>query len=442
MGWVVRIAIAALLLIIGAAGTAPAASPEKESPKPPRISDVAMARVLIRSGRLRDALVFLKQARPADEEQDIERRFLLGGVYMRLGMPGKAAEHFEAILAMRPGLTRVRLELAGAHYATGLDEKAKRHFELSLADGLPSSVERSVAGFLNAIDARKRWSLRFSAALLPETNAVRRTGRRTVRIGGATFRLNEDARGASGVGAQTAAGAAFSPGITDSVRAHLAVSAAARLYDNSSWNDVSLVAEAGLARLFDGGALSGGLRAGRRWAGTKGFERSVGPWASFERRVGSRVRLRLRGSMDYREHDERDDLDGWRMAVNSGVRYAYDSRTVLEAGPYFDVVSAQKDYRSSRLAGLSGGVSRAFKKGIHLSLSGSFQSQRYRANDPLFGVRRKDTALRLSARVVNASLKIQGFAPYAGYSYERNRSNIPLYEYENHGLLMGLSRDY
>ena len=215
----------------------------------------------MKAGRFRDARVFLEQARAASEEEKIERRFLLGKVYMRLGMPRKASEQFEAILALRLGLTRIRLELANAHYAAGFDEKAKRHFELSLADGLPSSVENAVEGFINAIDSRKRWSLHVSGAILPETNAVRRT----------------------------------------------------------------------------------------------------------------------------------------------------DSRTVLEAGPYFDVIEARKDYRSSRLVGLSGGVSRAF---------------------------------RLSGKIVNSSLKFGGFAPYVGYSYERNRSNISLYEYQNHGVLMGLSRDF
>ena len=407
-----------------------------------KISPLALARLLMKAGRFRDARVFLEQARPASEDEKIERRFLLGKVYMRLGMPRKAAEHFEAILTLRPDLTRVRLELASAHYAAGLNEKAKRHFELSLADGLPSSVENAVEGFINTIDARKRWSLHVSAAMLPETNAVRRTDSRTVQIGGATFRLNEDAREAPGVGAQLAAGAAFSPTIADDVRGHFALSSAAKLYEKSRWNDISLIGELGLTRLFDGGSLSGGLRAGRRWAGSEGFQSSVGPWVSFDRRTSNRIRIRLRTNLDYRKHDERDDLDGWRFAVNSSVRYALDSRTVLEAGPYFDVIEARKDYRSSRLVGLSGGVSRAFKKGIFVSVSASVQSQRYRAEDPLFGTRREDSAFRLSGKIVNSSLKFGGFAPYVGYSYERNRSNISLYEYQNHGLLMGLSRDF
>ena len=407
-----------------------------------QISPLAFARLLMKAGRFQDARAFLEQARPEREEEKIERRFLLGKVYMRLGMPRKAAEQFEAILVIRPDLTRVRLELASAHYAAGLDEKAKRHFELSLADGLPSSVENAVEGFINTIDARKRWSLHVSGAILPETNAVRRTDSRTVQIGGATFRLNEDAREEPGVGAQLAGGAAFSPTIADDVRGHFALSSAAKLYEKSQWNDISLIAEIGLTRLFDGGALSGGLRAGRRWAGSEGFQSSVGPWVSFDRRTSRRIRIRLRTNLDYRKHDEREDLDGWRFAVNSSVRYALDSRTVLEAGPYFDVVEARADHRSSRLAGLSGGVSRAFKKGIFVSVSASVQSQRYLAKDPLFGVKREDEAFRLSGKVVNSSLKFGGFAPYVGYSYEKNRSNISLYEYQNHGVLMGLSRDF
>ncbi|MCY3823651.1 MAG: tetratricopeptide repeat protein, partial [Nitrospinae bacterium] len=364
--WIVFLVASAAVLLFPFEAFAASSSGAREAAAKQKISNLAFARLLIKAGRYRDARVFLEQARPVSEEGKIEKRFLLGKVYMRLGMPRKAVEQFEAILVIRPDLTRVRLELASAQYAAGFDEKAKRHFELSLADGLPSSVENAVEGFIHAIDARKRWSLHLSAALLPETNAVRRTGNRTVQIGGATFRLNEDAREAPGVGVQLAAGAAFSPRIADDVRGHFALSSAAKLYEKSQWNDISLIGEAGLTRLFDSGALSGGLRLGRRWAGSEGFQSSVGPWMSFERRTSRRVRIRFRTNVDYRHHDERDDLDGWRVTVNPSIRYALDSRTVLEAGPFFDFIEARKDHRSSRLVGLSGGVSRALKNGVFI----------------------------------------------------------------------------
>ena len=224
------------------------------------------------AGRFEDALVFLKQAQPANEEQAIERHFLLGAVYMRLRQPREAAEQYEAILVIRPDLTRARLELARAHYAAGQDDKAKYHFQLSLGDKLPSSVESVVEGFLNAIDARKRWSAYVSIAALPETNAVRRTDRETVQIGGATFRLNEDAREAPGIGTQLSAGGAYFPTVGDGLRGHFALSTAAKLYEQSAWNDIALIGKAGLTRLFNGGSMPPAacksVAAGRAWQGS------------------------------------------------------------------------------------------------------------------------------------------------------------------------------
>ncbi|MDD9993060.1 MAG: surface lipoprotein assembly modifier [Rhodospirillales bacterium] len=415
-------------------GQPPAAAPE--------ISDLAAGRLLVQAGRFEDALVFLKQAQPANEEEAIERHFLLGAVYMRLRQPREAAEQYEAILVIRPDLTRVRLELARAHYAAGQDDKAKYHFQLSLGDRLPSSVESAVESFLNAIDARKRWSAHVSIAALPETNAVRRTDRETVQIGGATFRLNEDAREASGIGTQLSAGGAYFPTVGDGLRGHFALSTAAKLYEQSAWNDIALVGKAGLTRLFEGGSASGGVQVGRRWQGTAGFQSSVGPWARVDYRLSNRTRVGANTNADYRKHDERDDLDGWRISLNPIVRYVLDSQTVLEAGPQFELVEARTDHRSSRLAGLGVGVSRAFENGITASLSASAQLNGYRGEDPLFEKTREDRIGWLSVRVLHRSLQLSGFAPYVGYTYERSTSNIPLHDYENHGAILGLTREF
>ena len=441
--WFARfISACALTALVAVGAQAGSAESTSQPAAAPELSDLAVGRLLIKAGRFEDALAFLKQARPADDDEEIERHFLLGAVYMRLRRPREAAEQYEAILVIRPDLTRVRLELARAHYAAGQDDKAKYHFQLSLGDKLPSSVESVVEGFLNAIDARKRWSAHVSIAALPETNAVRRTDRETVQIGGATFRLNEDAREASGIGTQLSAGGAYSPIVGAGLRGHFALSTAAKLYERSAWNDIALVGKAGLTWLFDGGSVSGGMQAGRRWQGTAGFQSSVGPWARVDYRLSGRARVSASSNVDYRKHDERDDLDGWRVSLNPTVRYMLDSQTVLEAGPQLELVDARADHRSNRLTGLGIGVSRAFENGITASLSASAQLNGYRGEDPLFGMTREDRVMWLSARVLHRSLQLDGFAPYVGYTYERSSSNIPLHNYENHGAILGLTREF
>ena len=395
--------------------------------------------MLLRAGRFEHARVFLEQAQPSTEEESIERLFLLGRIEMRLGMPGRAAERFEAILDRRPELTRVRLELARAYVLTGHDDKAKHHFHASLSDELPSSVEAAVETFLRGIDARKRWSVSLSASMLPET---RRSDREEVLIGGVPFRLNEDARESSGVGVLLSTGASFSPTVSDNLRGVLAASAAAKLYERSDWNDVSTSGDIGLAHLSDKGSVSGGLRLGRRWVGGDGYQRSLGPW--------TRARLRLSGSTDlglalsagYRTHDERPDRDGWRIALTPRLAHVLDGRTSISVEPTFELIEAKTDHHGSRLVGLGATITRTFDGGLSVSLSPGIHVRRHVAGDPLFGTRQIDRNYRLGVRVLHRSLRFAGFAPWIGYSFDSNRSNIPIREYSNHGVTAGVSRTF
>ena len=396
-------------------------------------------RLLIRAGRLEHARVLLQRARPSDEEESIERLFLLGRIEMRLGNPQRAAERFAAILTLRPELTRVRLELARAHFLTGDDDKARYHFNASLADELPSSVEAAVESFLRGIDARKRWSVSLSASLLPET---RRLDGEEVLIGGVPFRLSEEARASSGAGALLSSGASFSPAISDDLRGVLAASAAAKLYRRSDWNDVSTSGDIGLTRLSDIGSVSGGLRMGRRWVGGDGYQHSLGPWTQTRLRLSSSTHLGVALSAAYRSHDDRSDRDGWRFALAPRLVHVLDSRTSLRAELMFEWVEAERDHHGSRMIGLDTTVSRTFDGGLSVSLTPSVHLRRHVAEDPLFGRRQLDRNLRLGARVLHRSLRFGGFAPYIGYSVEVNRSNIPIRDYRNHGVFAGVSRAF
>ena len=399
-------------------------------------------RLLLRAGRLEHARTFLEQARPSGEEEEIERLFLLGRIEVRLGLPRQAIERFEAILVRKPGLTRVRLELARAYYLTGSDDKARYHFGLTAGDGLPSSVEAAVDEFLRRIDARRRWSVSVSAAILPESNPARRTESEEVRVGNVPFRLGEEARSSSGIGKLLGAGVSFSPVIGDDLRAVLAASGAARLYDRSDWNDVSVSGDIGLTRLWDRGSLSGGLRLGRRWLGGEPDHRSLGPWVRAGWRLSPSTRLEIDLSALDRRHDTRAWLDGWRIAVRPGLRHALDARTLIEIGPDIGIARAGTGHNASRRFGLGATVTRAFEGGLTLSVSPAVHLQRYEARHPLFGERRLDRGLRVGIRALHRSLRYEGFAPWVGYSFERTASNIELHEYRNHGAVIGVTRSF
>ena len=431
-----RTALALTLLAAAAAH----AEPAPETPGVPAgVSDMQAGRLLIRAGRLRDALAFLEQARPSNQEKQIERLFLLGRIEMRLGMPEEAAERFEAILVLRPGLTRVRLELARAYYLIGRDDKARYHFSASLADELPSSVENTVEGFLRRIDARKRWFASLSVSLLPET---RRPNRAEVLIGGIPFRLDEDARASSGIGALISAGASFSPTLTDDLRGVLAASAAAKIYERSTWNDVTVSGDLGLARLFARGSAAGGMRLGRQWTGGDSYNWSLGPWTRLRLQLADTTRLDTAVSAGYRTHDTRHSRDGWRLTASPRLVHALDGRTSIEVAPLFEAVRARANHHGSHLIGLGVTLSRAFAGGLSVALTPAAYIRRHGARDPLFATRQVDRNIRLGVRVLHRSLRYAGFAPYLGYSFEQNRSSIPIHEYRHHGVIGGITHAF
>ena len=81
-----------------------------------------------------------------------------------------AIESFRDILINRPGLVRVRLELARTFFLKEQDGLARRHFEAVLAGGVPPPVAVNILRFLDVMRARKRWTGYFGAAIAPDSN--------------------------------------------------------------------------------------------------------------------------------------------------------------------------------------------------------------------------------------------------------------------------------
>jgi len=427
--------VMALIASVGADAT-PARS---DTAVQAELSDLATARLLIRAGRLEHAHAFLEQAVPGTQEERIERLFLLGSIELRLGMSERAVERFEAILALRPELTRVRLELARAYYLAGRVDKARRTLRVSLADELPSSVEAAVESFVQQIDARRRWSVSLGANLLPET---RRRDLESVLIGGVPFVLDEEARGSSGAGVLLSGGVSFSNELTDGVRGVLASSAAAKSYERSSWNETTVSGEVGAARILDQGTVSGGIRFGRVWAGGEPERTTLGPWARGEWRLSGSTRIDLALNADRRRHDTRTTRDGRRLALTARVAHAVNARVAVTIEPIFEIVSAHEQHHANRLFGVGARTLRDFQGGLAVTLGASATARRYVGPDPLFATRRIDRTVRVLATVRHRALRLGGFAPYIGVSLERNSSTIPVHEYGIAGVMAGVSRAF
>ena len=82
------------------------------------------------------------------------------------------------------------------------------------------------------------------------------------------------------------------------------------------------------------------------------------------------------------------------------------------------------------------------RNGLSISPSVSAHVRRHAGPNPLFQKTRSDRQLRIATHVLHRALQYEGFAPYIGYSFEWNHSNIPINTYRNHGVAFGISRAF
>ena len=436
MGLRSPVIVAAAVILAAAAPGLAKGNPDRS----PAFTDMQFGRLLFEAGRLGDARAFLEQAEPANDEEAIARLFMLGRIEMRLGLPRAAARRFEEILAVRPGLTAARLELATAYYAAGRDGKARYHFEQALADRLPSSVEDEVTRFLDRIDNRRRWSS--SVALAPETNPARRTASKTVNIGGAPWELDPDSRSSSGTGVRISGGTSFSPPLSEHLTGVLAATGSARLYRRGEWNDVSVAGDIGIAAPFDRAAVSGGVRLGRRWLDEDGYSRSIGLWTRGRALLSNRTRIGIGSEIARIDHDDDRIRDGWRLGARPCLFHALASTTAIEAELDFELTTAREKRLGSRMAGIGVTLAHAFDGGLSIRPRIGVRFRRFAGRDPIFAKTRADTTIRPSITVLHRSLQYEGFAPHVGYSFETARSNIPIHAFRNHAALLRISRRF
>ena len=181
-----------------------------------------MARELFDAGRPDRALEMLRPlARSHPGHANI--RFLLGVAAIEASrMPGvseavrnallvEAISTLHAMLAERPELVRVRLELARAFFYKGEDSLARGHFRRVLAGDVPDAVKANVQRFLVQIRARRRWTMYMGMALLPDSNIGGGTDEEVIYIdfNGVELPFDftpEEDQMASGVGASLWAG--------------------------------------------------------------------------------------------------------------------------------------------------------------------------------------------------------------------------------------------
>ena len=362
----------------------------------------------------------------------------LGEGARRDALLDRAIASFRAILVRRPGLVRVRLELARAFFHKGEDTLARRHFERVLAGKPPRTVAANVNRFLGAMRARKRWTVRVGLALAPDSNLAAKTDGRTILIdtpfGRLPFTYNNDDAPTSGIGLALWAGGEYQHPLGQRWRLRAGGDVSRREYQGDGFDRTFIGVHAGPRWLISPRTEASLLASTRlSWLSDEPDFRDLG--FRFEGR--HRLTPRLSTSLDAAWHDRRYPgrarLDGPLVDLAAGIGWTALPTVRLNTAAGWAMQRTKQENQRNASRWLRAGATALLPWGFTVGGSGTVRWTGYEGNWAPFvlgGGARRDRTWSLRLNLHNRAFTVRGFSPQVSAVYERRTSNAQLHDYK------------
>ncbi len=398
------------------------------------------------------------QTRPAiTADAAFKRALLLIKAASRPGLPAKTKDRqlraaivlLRSMLTQRPGLVRVRLELARAYFLMGEDTLARRHFERVLAGKPPAAVVANVQRILGAIRARKRWTVRFGIALAPDSNIAAQTREGTILIdtqfGRLPFAYSGDPP-TSGIGVAVWAGGEYQYPLARSWRLRMGGDISRREYQSDPFDRMSLGVHLG-PRWLIGPRTEASLLASARmsWLSDETDYRDLGFRLSGRHRLNRRTVTSFNASWHDRRYTGRRWLDGPLVDAAAGLGWTALPTLRLDAAAGWGLQRTKRERERNSSRWLRAGATTLLPWGFTVGGSGTVRWTDYEGNWAPFvlgGGARSDRTWSVRLNVLNRALTLSGFSPQISVVHEWRRSNAQLHDYRRTFGEMRLVRQF
>ena len=418
---------------------------------------VRTARVLVERQRFSEALTILKPLALEDRPDQTDVLFLLGLAASRgsqdpgledeerLAMLDEAIAAFRSILIRRPGLVRVRLELALAFYLKQEDALAREHFERALVGKPPAALVSNINRFLNVMRARRRWRGHFGFSVAPDTNIAAASDAQFIYINGMPFRLDQR-QVSSGIGLVGWGGGEYQYPLATRWRLRSGFNVNHREYEGGRFDQTFLGGFVGPRWLINRDTeMSLLASATQRWWGGSPFSYDFGARLEVEHRVFAGFWLSGRASWQDRTNQQLKFLEGPLMVFSLGANYVlFPTVRVNALVGYQQQDTLAPEWNNvgywTRL-----GTNVALPWGFTVGLSGEFRWTNY---EPGWGFRtpggiaREDQTRILQATLLNRAITVYGFSPQIAFSNQVRESNAQLLDFKRNLVEMRWVRQF
>ncbi len=399
--------------------------------------------LLMRQGQFADAHALAKREWPPETPNRSMRLDFIRAMSLKAqGRHPEAIAVLRRINAENPSFTRVRAELAHSLFVVGDHDAARFHFTDLTRSVDDSQIRDAFDAYLSAMRRQRPYRIGGYVSIAPSTNINNRTTARTIIVNGLPFELTQDSRAQSGVGLSGGLSGERSFFFGNDLTLTMAGRFDGTKYRQSEFDKFQVTGSAFLRKRTGRDTFGIGLITDYQNQAHRSYRNGIGVALEhgrvFEggRHLFSSIRL-----MQYR-YPNLDFFDGWHASASLIGRQTFEPGHHLTAGLRFSVERTKRDYYDNDGVSLFVQHTHEWQGGLITEIEPSVVLRQYRAQDPVFGIKRRDIEVGGSFRVMHRKLNFEGFAPRLEYSYLRQFSNHPLQERDTHGVNIVLTREF
>ncbi len=419
---------------------------------------LAQAQELLAADQPQQALQIL-QAAHVPATATTQELFLLGIAAKQSGDLPKAERYFRAALDREPEAGRIRLELAEVLFRQGRLGDSRAELVAVQDSNPPEQVRQNIGVFIAQVDAakadprmrpqgpQKNWSAFIPAGFTSDSNVNAGPDTDTVFLYGLPFDLSSDAQQTQDTAFFLRAGVShqhqFDSGVT--WRTNLNVSYT-KHSTSSAYDSTNLSASTGPNfRIGEQVGLSLPVTFDIQRFNDQGdwHTQSVGFAPRLQVAASKQVQLFLDTSVSRKRYRGNSDRNLTAYTFNPSLNYQPTENGNIALGLQYGREISGLDIHTNTVLGAYLGYQHVFREqGIRASVTASYTDTKFKGIQAAQTVARHDISRRISANMSYDLPQMQGLSLLGSLSYQDNKSNIDMNNYDRLQLSLSVTRRF
>jgi outer membrane protein len=397
----------------------------------------------------------LLQAVPLQGPHAANRVLYITGLNLRTqGNLTGAVEKFRAALASDPSLTLVRTDLAQTLIELGQSDSAKHHLKLLEAEAPTPQQAQSIRGAIETIDEKKPVKVNGYISLAPTTNVNSGSNHSTVTsrnpaLADSPILEITDSQKKPGIGIAAGLSLGYQKRLGNHLEAVLTADLDGRIYDNYLYNGISLGQTAELRYHVANGYFGIGAIADQSIDPNKPDAiykninyHSYGPRISMRHSIGQKNQLSASAVYEWRKFATGAPFDSIDYRGDVTWNHAFDASFNAGLTIGYEKLTSGINFNSFGTGFMGISTYKELPFGITLGTNLQARYTAFDAMNPYAFITREDYRGTASISVTKRDLNFMGFAPAVSYTYNRNFSNIELWDFDSHNVDFRFTKDF